>query len=133
MDWRTKLLKSEKYSDIFEDTYQFDPPIGWRTIVDNLIQYVSWHNKVHKSEITLWTCTKENGGLRFHIGNKGGGREGLEEVYGAIQFAEIMSNSVCERCGNPGELHKFHVDGSLHLTTLCGYHAEQINAIQTSD
>lgn len=133
MDWRNKLLKTSKYSDIFEDTFQFDPPIGWRSIVDNLLQYVHWHNQVHGSQITLWRCTKEHGGLKFHIGNKGQGREGLEEVYGAIQFAEIMANSTCERCGNPGELHKFNIDGELHLTTLCDHHAEKINVIPTKD
>jgi hypothetical protein len=133
MDWRNKLLRTPKYSEIFEDTFQFDPPIGWKTIVDNLLQYIHWHNQVHRSEIRLWKCSKENGGLRFHIDTRGNGREGLEEVFGAIQFAEIMANSTCERCGNPGELHKFQVSGSLYLTTLCEYHADKVNAVQTED
>jgi len=133
MDWRIKLLKEEKYSDIFVDTYQFEPPLGWKDIVENLVHYIHWHNKVHNTEIKIWRCVKESGGLRFHIDTQGFGREGLEEIFGAIQFAEMMANSTCEMCGSSGELHKFHMNSSLELTTLCYKHFQGVAGVETID
>lgn len=124
-DWRVDLLKAKKYENILEDTYQFDPPLGWESIVRSLLEYVSWHNKVHKSNITLWACSKQNGGLRFHIDTHGADRESVGEVYGAIQFAEMIATTQCEVCGASGNLRKLHTDEELFLTTFCDKHYEE--------
>jgi hypothetical protein len=130
VDWRIELLRAKKYENILEDTYQFDPPLGWGTIVRGLLDYINWHNKLYKSNITLWTCTKQNGGLRFHIDTHGADREAVGEVYGAIQFAEMIATTQCERCGSAGELRKFQLEDSLELTTLCDkHHKEAADAV----
>jgi len=132
-DWRVDLLRTKKYSDLFEDTYMFDPPLGWKDIVTCLVEYIAWHNQVHKSDITIWSCTKENGGLRFQIDHRNSDRENIGEIYGAIQFAEMISSRTCERCSKSGKFHKINSEGNLLLASLCDEHYEEIiNAIQKS-
>lgn len=133
VDWRIELLRAKKYESILEDTYHFDPPLGWESILRSLLEYIHWHNKVHRTDIKLWSCTKHNGGLRFHIDPNGVERESIGEIYGAIQFAEMIATTQCERCGNRGELKKFHVDDSLVLSTLCDDHYEEAKNVVFED
>jgi hypothetical protein len=126
-DWRVELLHSNRYEDIFKDTYLFDPPLGWQALVTNLVQYIDWHNRLHRSDVSVYSCTKANGGLQFILDTNGKSREGLEEIYGAIQFAESMSNSICEKCGNAAELRKIRHGDDLILTTFCAEHFKDVS------
>ena len=42
MDWKQTLI--EKYEEELEDLYRFDPPNGWRPLVESLLEYVHWYN-----------------------------------------------------------------------------------------
>ena len=65
MHWIESI--QHKYPDIFEECYQFSPPDGWRTLVESLIEYVNWHNTVHKTTIRLYQVVEAFGGLKFCI------------------------------------------------------------------
>ncbi len=55
------------------------------------------------------------GGLRFYINSA------PDEVHKRIREAEDLSYSVCERCGNPGELR----EDRRWMMTLCDVHNEE--------
>lgn len=124
-DWRVEFLNAKKYENLFEDTYQFDPPLGWESIIRCLLEYIVWHNKVHRSNIQVWSCSKSHGGLRFAIDPNGSDKNSIGEIYGAIQFAEMIATTQCERCGASGELRKFQLGETLELSTLCNGHFEE--------
>ena len=111
-----------KYSDIFEDCYQFSPPDGWRTLVESLIEYINWHNTVHKSDIRLYQVTEAHGGLKFCIQHKPQQPIVAEEVFGAIHLAETLSCKICIDCGKPATFRKEHVGDQLVLMALCDLH-----------
>lgn len=122
MDWKDTLV--EKFEDELEDLYRFDPPVGWKTLVESLLEYVHWHNQVHGSKIQIYSIEKRHGGLHFVVHHYPVGTRSTisEEVFGAIHLAETLSCKMCEVCGAPGTFTKSRLDESLVLGTYCNEH-----------
>ena len=122
MDWKNKLI--DKYEDEFEDLYKFDPPNGWQSLVESLLEYIHWHNNVHGSKIQIYSVEKKHGGLRLVVHHASVGSQSTisEEVFGAIHLAETLSCKMCEVCGAPGTFTKSRIDESLVLGTYCNEH-----------
>lgn len=55
------------------------------------------------------------GGLRFYVGFGEMSGELMAKVNGAIQLAESLSYSICEKCGAPGETRST----GYYIRTLC--------------
>lgn len=125
MDWKQSII--DKYDDEFEDIYCFDPPEGWRTVVESLIEYIYWHNSVHGTKIQVYSVEKRHGGLRIVVHHHPNGTQSSisEEVFGAIHLAESMSCKLCEVCGRPGHFMKTRTDDILDLGTYCDEHIPQ--------
>jgi hypothetical protein len=122
MDWKDELLN--QYEDEFEDVYQFDPPDGWRSIVESLTEYIRWHNKVHDMLVKIYAAEKRHGGLRFTIHHWPSGSNSTipEEIFGAVHLAETLSCKTCEICGAPGNFTKQKLVEKLVLGTYCDEH-----------
>ncbi len=130
---------AKKYPDLFQKAQveYFECDDGWYGIINVLCGMISrrvdsarqnlqysvengtdsltkWEEKLAK-EIDLLPIiaqVKEKfGGLRFYV------HGGSEEIRNYIDFAEYMSENVCERCGQPGEPRN---DG--WVKTLCDFH-----------
>ncbi len=80
---------------------------GWKPLVyklyDNLI-LEGWDRELHQVK-------EKFGGLRFYIGNTS------DKIKELIQQAEEESFTICEYCGEPGEL-----NGKRWLKTTCDKH-----------
>jgi hypothetical protein len=89
----------------------FDCNEGWYPLIQKLIEdliELGWDKQV--------TQVKEKfGGLRFYINS------GSTEIYDRISEAERESYSICEDCGEPGELRK---DLGWYFT-LCDKHHQE--------
>lgn len=122
MDWRQKLI--ERYDNEFEDLYNFTPPIGWENLVESLMDYIQWHNKVHDTNVRVYSVEKRHGGLHFVVHHHPVGTNSSisEEIFGAIHLAETLSCKTCEVCGSPGVFRKSRIDKSLVLGTYCNEH-----------
>ena len=90
------------------DSGFFDVKKGWFPIIKSLIEdliKLGWNKET--------TQVKEKfGGLRFYI------NAGSPEIHQRILQAETESYTVCEKCGEPGELRK---DIGWY-STLCDEH-----------
>jgi len=122
MDWQQTLI--DKYEDELEDLYKFNPPKGWKSLVESLLEYIHWHNKVHDSSIQVYSIEKRHGGLHFVVHHYPAGSQSTipEEIFGAIHLAETISCKMCEICGAHGEFTKSRKDESLILGTYCNEH-----------
>ena len=122
MDWKIELLN--RYEDEFEDVYKFDPPDGWRSIVESLTEYINWHNKVHDTLVKIYSVEKKHGGLRFNVHHYPSGPSSsiAEEIFGAVHLAETLSCKSCEVCGAPGHFIKQNIENKLVLGTYCNAH-----------
>ena len=121
MQWNELLIA--KYEDELEDLCEFNPPVGWKTLVEGLLEYIHWHNKVHGSKVKIYSIAKRNGGLHFLVHHFPASASSIsEEIFGAIHLAEALSCKMCEVCGKPGEFIKSHKDESLILGTYCNEH-----------
>ena len=129
MHWIDSL--ATKYLDIFEDCFQFDPPDGWRTLVESLVEYINWHNTVHDTDIQVYDISKAHGGLKFVIHNQPRQPIIAEEIHGAIHLAETMSCKLCQYCGVPSPFRKYRgPNNQLILASLCDAHfAEKLDEI----
>ena len=125
MDWKEKLLT--KYVDEFEDCYLFNPPTGWRGLVESLVEYIHWHNMVHGSSTKIYSLEKKHGGLRLVLENKPAAPAAAEEIHGAIHLAETMSCKICEVCGSPASFRKIRQDDRLILGAYCDEHIPEEN------
>jgi len=122
MDWKQKLIK--RYDNEFEDLYNFSPPNGWENLVESLMDYIQWHNKVHDTNVRVYSVEKRHGGLHFVVHHHPAGTNSSisEEIFGAIHLAETLSCKTCEVCGSPGIFSKSRIDESLVLGTYCNEH-----------
>ena len=91
-----------------KDAYSFECDEGWYLLIQELIEdllKLGWDKQI--------TQVKEKfGGLRFYI------NEGSKEVFERIIEAENTSYSICEKCGEPGELRR----DIGWFRTLCDLH-----------
>tara|TARA_B100000575_G_C23007312_1_gene580330 strand:- start:207 stop:593 length:387 start_codon:yes stop_codon:yes gene_type:complete len=122
MNWQNTIIN--KYEDELEDLYKFNPPQGWRTLVESLLEYIHWHNKVHGTAIKIFSIEKRHGGLHFAVHHHPIGTNSSisEEIFGAIHLAETLSCKLCEVCGRPGEFVKSIVNESIVIGTYCDEH-----------
>lgn len=122
MDWKQKLI--ERYDNEFEDLYNFSPPNGWENLVESLMDYIQWHNKVHDTNVRVYSVEKRHGGLHFVVHHHPVGTNSSisEEIFGAIHLAETLSCKTCEVCGAPGVFSKSRIDTSLVLGAYCNEH-----------
>jgi len=83
---------------------------GWlgvvRSLIEDLIE-LEWDKQICQVK-------EKFGGLRFYINS------GSDEIYKKIFEAEIKSNGICEKCGEPGK----SISGGW-IVTLCESHAEE--------
>lgn len=85
---------------------------GWVPLVEELIKdlkELGWDGTIHQIK-EKW------GGLRFYIGY------GTEDIWNRIEMAERKSLTICEVCGEPGEL---RTEGWME--TLCEKHFKEKN------
>lgn len=83
---------------------------GWLGVVKSLIEdliELEWDKQICQVK-------EKFGGLRFYINS------GSDEIYKKIFEAEIKSNGICEKCGEPGK----SISGGW-IVTLCESHAEE--------
>jgi hypothetical protein len=125
MGWKDKLLST--YEEELEDLYKFDPPDGWKILVSSLLQYISWHNKVHDTQVKIYSIEKRNGGLHFvvHHYPQATTSSISGEIFGAIHLAESLSCKLCEVCGAPANFVKRRKEENLILGTYCNEHFPQ--------
>ena len=122
MDWAETLI--ERFEDELEDVYKIDPPVGWRTLVESLLEYIRWQNNVHDTAVKIYSIEKRGGGLRFQVHHYPSASNSIisEEIFGAIHLAETLSCKMCEVCGKPGTFVKIQHEDSLILGTFCDEH-----------
>ena len=122
MDWADNLIAN--FEDELEDVYKIDPPIGWRTLVESLLEYIKWQNNVHETSVRIYSIEKRHGGLHFVVHHYPSGSNSIisEEIFGAIHLAETLSCKMCEVCGKPGKFIKSRKEDSLILGTFCDEH-----------
>lgn len=89
---------------------------GWIGLLDRLCGYLQYlTDKRQMPQVVAMQIKEKFGGLRFYIG---GANDIQHEI---ISFAEDLSYSICEWCGNPGEKR-----GGGWLRTLCDSCAEKL-------
>ena len=93
-------------------------------MVESLIEYINWHNNVHRTDIKLYQVTEAFGGLKFCIQHQPQQPIIAEEVFGAIHLAETLSCKICIDCGVPAPFRKHHVGDKLILMAVCDTHYE---------
>ena len=122
MTWADTLL--EKFEDELEDAYKIDPPIGWRTLVESLLEYIKWQNQLHDTHVKIYSIEKRGGGLHFQVHHYPSASNSVisEEIFGAIHLAETLSCKMCEVCGKPASFIKQQNEESLTLGAFCSEH-----------
>ena len=122
MNWSKNLIA--RFEDELEDVYKIDPPVGWQTLVESLLEYIQWQNNVHETAVRIYSIEKRGGGLHFVVHHYPSASTSAisEEIFGAIHLAETLSCKMCEVCGKPGTFVKQQVEDSLILGTFCDEH-----------
>ncbi len=98
----------EKYPLIFAEKdldmsvtcmcWGIDTGDGWYDLLDNLCGSLQWWTDENGHPQVVATQVKEKfGGLRFYF------RDCSDFQDGMISFAQHMSSTICEKCGNPGK------------------------------
>ncbi|MCK9544159.1 MAG: hypothetical protein M0R03_19240 [Novosphingobium sp.] len=70
---------------------------GWYWLIDSLCNQLQWdidHNRYPQIEAVQ--VKEKFGGLRFYVSGCN------ENQSGSIEFAELLSSTICEKCGQPG-------------------------------
>ena len=112
----------DKFTDELEECYELEFPIGWKTIVTTLLEYISWHNIVHRTSVKIHSIAKRRGGLHFVIMHRPEISSIAEEIFGAIHLAETLSCRTCEQCGAPGSFQRKIVNDDLVMGAYCHEH-----------
>tara|TARA_Y100000593_G_C4278312_1_gene321377 strand:+ start:593 stop:976 length:384 start_codon:yes stop_codon:yes gene_type:complete len=124
VDWASTLIS--QFEDELEDVYEINPPIGWRPLVESLLEYIKWQNKIHKTRVKIYSIEKRHGGLRIVVHHSPASSSSISgEIFGAIHLAETLSCKMCEQCGAPGNFEKLRSADSLILGTYCNEHLPQ--------
>ncbi len=85
---------------------------GWKSLYEPLIA------RCKAEGVAVLQVKEKFGGLRFYVGGAS------DDLYDAIEEAESKSFTLCEKCGDPGELRK----GRGWWQTLCDRHAQERDA-----
>ena len=108
----------EKYIDLLQNTSEnliIKP--GWIHIVDDMCLFLDLLNQEKNENIFIFDIQKKFGVL--NIIYKGGSLTSKK----IINFAEKLSYSACEECGEKGSLHSSDGTQFGKLATLCSIHA----------
>jgi hypothetical protein len=111
---------------------------GWYPDKDPIMQCPcsigeGWHQLVHDLMVELleagWNrhikqIKEKFGGLRFYTGVAD------EKIWDIISRYEKLSYTICEKCGEPGELRKDGGNYGGWWQTLCDKHYDEIKEIQ---
>ena len=74
----------------------FDCGDGWFKLIDQLSADITLLDEKDGTTTIAVQVKEKYGGLRFYI------EGGSDAVYAAIDKAEILSETICEICGEPG-------------------------------
>lgn len=97
--------------------------IGWVVLIDNVCQVIEKH--IHllpeesKSQVYAEQIKSKFGGLRFYMSHE------TPYITGALEMAELLSHSICEKCGDSGK--PATIEG--WVLTLCPIHFEDEKSI----
>ena len=93
---------------------------GWYQLVYDLMNELleaGWDRHIKQIK-------EKFGGLRFYIGS------GNEKIWDIISKYEKLSYTICEECGEPGELRRDGGNYGGWFQTLCDKHYAEIKEIQ---
>lgn len=93
---------------------------GWYEHIHNLMVELikaGWNKEIKQIK-------EKFGGLRFYIGS------GNKKIWEIITKYETLSYTICEKCGEPGELRKDAGNYGGWWKTLCDRHYNEIKEIQ---
>ena len=99
----------KKYPKIFAHCF---PEVGhgWYWILDNLCSQLQWDiDRNGYPQVQFTTVKQKFGSLRIYS-------DATPEQYGAIKLAQLLSESVCENCGDNKTA---EIRDSLYLRCLC--------------
>ena len=84
---------------------------GWYPLIDHVLASINDYSDVYNKEVRVVQIKEKFGALRIYA------EPSLynEYVWGILHLAERLSKTICERCGEPGEL---RTDIGWHKT-LC--------------
>lgn len=104
---------------------------GWRSHVEKTLDLVSWLCSTAGGSIQIGLIKAKFGGLRFQGVVFGEGTpEPLQEALSAVLwYAEAMSTTLCEQCGQHGR----HRDDLTWKATLCEQHYTETKAKDPDD
>jgi hypothetical protein len=91
---------------------------GWRHIVVELCNDITWYCKQKQINIKVQQVKEKFGGLRFYINS------GDPAIGGMISMAEAWAENTCETCGERGKL---DVKNNW-MKTLCDKHIKERHA-----
>jgi len=91
-----------------DDRYEVECGEGWKSLYAPLIE------RCKAEGVAVLQVKEKFGGLRFYVGGAS------DRLYEAIKEAESKSLTLCERCGEPGQLRK-----GGWWKTLCDRHAQE--------
>ncbi len=88
----------------------FECEDGWYWLLDNLCTQLQWNiDKNGEEQIEVIQCKEKFGSMRFYTNGAS------DRQQGAIELAEYMSGSICEKCGVTGATQ----NNSGYIQTLC--------------
>jgi len=127
----------EKYPELLK-TARMEIPEGWETLLAQTLRVMGkwlWYDGSTKKEVTALDFVRviqvkeKFGGLRLyfdlhsaphdHLGEDIS-RQTNERLRGVVDFAESLSYTICQDCGEPGVIR--NING--YYATLCDKHHE---------
>ena len=127
----TKEWKKE-FSDIdVLDKYGIEIKSGWFNLIWRLSETIDAYHKTNMSKyirLRVVQVKQKFGGLRYYVDFKADkfteeDEKDITRLMGMIWFAESLSFSTCEVCGEPGE----RTNELLYVQTLCPKHLKEIS------
>lgn len=112
------------FKDVYPNAYShlefMESMEGWRTLIAGLSAVIEAHIKYKlpeevRDQVYIVQMKQKMGSLRVYMSHS------IPEIEGAILMAQIMSQSLCETCGNAAQ--KRNIKG--WLTALCDTHYQQ--------
>lgn len=111
----------EKYPKCFGQLPYFECGDGWKHIIESVAKVIEEEIEKCQDEsiasmLSASQVKEKFGTLRFYVWGA------TDKVLGAILVAEIMSENICEVCGNQGDIRDLP-----WITTLCEEHFKEKN------
>jgi len=109
-----------KYPAMFSQPCEISIGKGWIPLIDRLCSMLQrthdYNQHMGYTQVTVLQVKQKFGGLRFyysvpeqvHLSEKTKWSDWASYVHGAVDFAESMSHSICEQCGERGKGRDHH-------------------------